>query len=241
MNRMVHKLKSRSGATIVFAMAVFVLVSIVSVSMITVPLNAAALGKSQQEAEQIRLSLSSAAGLVRDCVVDKTLSYKWEWTKEEEKDNETALADKINTSGTTVTFGGRNIDDADIFPLLWKEMTTEIITENETEAEAKSEKIVTIQLTGSPGDASLTEKLGTVTVKLMMNDRYHVTAEFSVTFRGKEYTIRQFFGAGEIGETNNDDESVKVDEETGEVVSVEYHYEGSWAISWPLENYRVNA
>ena len=242
MNRIVHKLKSRSGATIVFAMAVFVLVSIVSVSMITVPLNAAALGTTQREAEQIRLSLSSAAALIRECVAgkEKKLEYVWDWnTSGEDSPSFWKKIDHAkNNSGDNnyVHFAETAITDNDIFPLLWEEMTAEVIEENERRAEAESKKTVTIALNCN----DLSEKYRSVEAELTMNDRYNVTAEYSITVDKKIYTIKQFFESEIVSAADNVEEKVKENGE-GEVTGVEYHYDGNLAICWPLEKYKVNA
>lgn len=244
--RIAHKLKSHAGATIVFAMAVFVLVSIVSVSMLTVPLNAAASGKTQKDNEQIRLSLASAAGLLRDCLVDQTLSYTWTKGEGERVSGEN-LELSVRISEGTLDNWTQTVDGlvSTGLPSLVKELVERVAKVEEKE---KAEINLTVELE----NAVLAAKMTPVTAELTMDTEYNLTAKFTVTANGGTYSITQYFGMSVITPYRMDEDrhvetkKKMITTEEGEekevtTEKITYSYEGHWELSWPLENYRVSA
>ena len=210
MKRMTRKLKSRSGATIVMAMAIFVLVSILSVDMVMVPLSAAASGYRRRNDEQATLLLTSAAGLIRESVVNQYVMIERKWTaassgdasessegeggdeSTEESGSESISYGETPTTTITVSSTAKINQPVGVFLKVFQEMALDRLIAIETKpAEDKMPEVSrTLTVTGAEPEID-----SPVTVKLTLEDNYDVTAVLTVTYKGTDYSLTQRFGA----------------------------------------------
>ena len=206
MKRMTRKLKSRSGATIVMAMAIFVLVSILSVDMVMVPLSAAASGYRRRNDEQATLLLTSAAGLIRESVVNQYVMIERKWTaassgdasessegeggdeSTEESGSESISYGEPPTTTITVSSTAKINQPVGVFLKVFQEMALDRLIAIEKPQEEKPTCILTVTGTGP-------EINSPVTVTLTLEDNYDVTAVLTVPYKGTDYSLTQRFGA----------------------------------------------
>ena len=72
------KLKTNTGATIVFALAIFLVAVVIGVSLLTISVSSARSSASQLKDEQAYLAVSSAARLFQKNIEGKTITLVYE-------------------------------------------------------------------------------------------------------------------------------------------------------------------
>ena len=105
----IKKLKSNRGATMIFAMAVFLVAIVISVSLISVSMSATKTSASVLEDEQAYLAVSSAARILQDEIETKGIiqtDWKADYGGQSNGYRSTKLTDNMTDPATVTVLSG---------------------------------------------------------------------------------------------------------------------------------------
>ena len=88
------KLKNERGESILMALLLLLLASVISALILTAATNAAHHLRNDRKAQQNYLTVSSAAELIRDSILQESYTRVWEKVTTYEKDEKGRLSDK---------------------------------------------------------------------------------------------------------------------------------------------------
>ena len=111
------KLRNNSGATMLMAILLILVAAVVSAVILTAATSAARHLRSDRQAQQNYLAVSSAAELIRDSVLKD--SYYWEQVSKKEKNEETGEETTVIESETETRPDGL----LGLFENLWAKFT----------------------------------------------------------------------------------------------------------------------